>query len=495
MAALTVLGAIFVVGLAPHLDTDLWWHLRAGQYIALHHAVPTRDSFSFTAAGKPWTDYEWLAELMMYWLYAAAGLWGPILLFAAVITAAFSLVYVETATAGVNRLLAAFVVACGFGACSAVIGARIQMLTLLFLAAYASLLRLYRVRRETRILIAFPILMLLWANLHGGYPLGLALLLAWSLGEWLNRASGREGSLSSGELRSVLLTAGASAAVTALNPNGWRQLLFPFTLATPNAFTNHINEWVSPDFHMPQMMVFEALLLLLITIALTSRGRPDWTSLCVTLMATYLALSQGRNVAVWVVLVTPTLARGIQTWLRARTGDGTDPGGRPIAPATARPARSSERPALNLALIAIASLLFAVESAQFIGPVALARAERQSFPAGAMSYLRTHALPPHVFTSYAWGGYATWTLSGRYRDFIDGRANAVFDTRILYDYLDAYSAAPGWRGILRKRKVQVVVVEPRAPLAQVLTLSTSWRRVYSDPQAVVFVLRSASASA
>src|SRR5262249_16753153 len=72
-------------------DSDTWWTLRIGQYIAQHHQLPVPDPFSFTTylgnagpAQAAMRDYnlkfEWLAELVLYWIYAATGFTGIVLL-------------------------------------------------------------------------------------------------------------------------------------------------------------------------------------------------------------------------------------------------------------------------------------------------------------------------------------------------------------------------------------------------------------------------------
>ena len=61
------------------LDPDIWWHLRAGQWIATHGAVPSTDPFSSFGLGKPWVAYSWLFELLIYALYRGLGLAGIVL--------------------------------------------------------------------------------------------------------------------------------------------------------------------------------------------------------------------------------------------------------------------------------------------------------------------------------------------------------------------------------------------------------------------------------
>jgi len=479
---IVVLGAIFLVALAPKLDTDLWWHLKDGAYIASHHAVPTSDYLSFTFAGHAWTDHEWLFDLFLYGCYRLAGLWGTIIAFAAIICATFGLVYARMARAGVNRMLALFVLSAAFVASSATWGARPQMLTLFFLAVYALTLERWLATRDRRLLAVFPAVMILWANLHGGWVLGLAVLVLTLLGEWLNHANRHDGALSRGELRALGVTIVLTLLATLLNPAGLREVLYPLVWIFPSAYSNVLTEWVSSDFHQPVTMVFEGMLLALIAAFFIGRPRINWTHLILILAFTHLALSQARNVAVWAVLISPLLAIYLQ---RVR-------GERSALATSARPARTirprTER-ILNITLLVLACSLYIVETLHFVNAKALGQNEASTFPAGAVHYLQTHRLPPRTFTSYAWGGYLLWKAYPRYRDFIDGRANTLFDTHLLNAYLTVSAVGPGWQGVLRHYRVQNVLVESNAPLAQALAVNSGWRLMYRDPVATLYTVR------
>ena len=47
-------------------DPDVGWHIKTGEWMVHHHAVPHADIFSFTRAGTPWIAHEWLSELLIY---------------------------------------------------------------------------------------------------------------------------------------------------------------------------------------------------------------------------------------------------------------------------------------------------------------------------------------------------------------------------------------------------------------------------------------------
>ena len=74
---------IFLV-MRPIIDPDIWWHLREGQWIVSHHAVPTTDPFSTYGVGRRWIAYSWLFEVLVYGLFQGFGLWGIVAYVAAI---------------------------------------------------------------------------------------------------------------------------------------------------------------------------------------------------------------------------------------------------------------------------------------------------------------------------------------------------------------------------------------------------------------------------
>lgn len=483
VALLAILGAIAIVALAPRLDTDFWWHLKVGQYIAMHHVVPSHDFMSYTLAGHAWTDHEWLAELCMYGLYRLAGLWGPIWFFALVIAGTFSLVYLRMVKQRSNQVLALFVMAAAFMVSSASWGPRVQMMTLFFLSAYLLVLQQFHQTRNWRLLIILPALMLPWANMHGGFVLGPAVIAITLVGEWLNRKTRHAEAWTSDDLRVLAFTLFATCGVTLINPNGLRQLLYPLTFLLPNAYTNLIQESASPNFHMPVMMLFEIMLLILLAAFLVGRPRLNWTHLLLVVAFTHLALSQVRNVAVWAVVISPLVAYYLQAAMPALRAQF------PGLSYQRRPVRGRLGPILNASLLFLVLIAYAVEGTQFVNARTLRRAVTDNYPRAAIAYLRGHNFGQHVFTSYSWGGYLLWNLFPRYHDFMDSRADTLFTDQILRSYLTAYAGRPGWQAVLRQYSVDDVLIEPSAPLAQLLAEDPTWRLALGDPVSVLYVRR------
>src|SRR6266699_2335583 len=145
-----VFAIIFTLALrqSSTLDPDLWWHLQTAKDIVANRSIPHVDSYSFTKTGAEWITHEWLSELLMYGIYRLSGLGGLVLIFSAIVTGAFFLVYRISAgrpyVAGLPVLLAAL-------ASTPLFGIRAQMITLLLASVFTVILRNYQRNGRSRI--------------------------------------------------------------------------------------------------------------------------------------------------------------------------------------------------------------------------------------------------------------------------------------------------------------------------------------------------------
>src|ERR1700761_2124881 len=70
------LALTFLLGMFPLKDTDFWWHLKAGDEIRQFGRVPTVDTFTFGADGRPWVDLHWVFQVLVSWGFAQGGVAG-----------------------------------------------------------------------------------------------------------------------------------------------------------------------------------------------------------------------------------------------------------------------------------------------------------------------------------------------------------------------------------------------------------------------------------
>jgi hypothetical protein len=302
--------AIFTMAVRVPADTDTWWHLRSGQYIVENQTIPMTDPFSHTKAGQLWIDHGWLAQVFWYGLYALGGWAALALALAGLVTVSFWFVWKQIEG---NIFVGAFSMILGAIVSSVVWTARPQMISFVFTAIIAYWLARFK-RQNGRLLPWVPLLMLVWVNVHGGFAIGFMLMLAYLMGEAVNNLTKHQDDPVVGwsQLKHLLLVMVISLAVVVVNPHTWRMWLYPFQTVGIGALRDFIQEWQSPDFHLPHVQPF-VLMLLLVIAGLARSGRDaDWTDLALVAMWTAWALFADSGSLRRCGLDTPVANVGLQ---------------------------------------------------------------------------------------------------------------------------------------------------------------------------------------
>jgi hypothetical protein len=150
-------------------------------------------------------------------------------------------------------------------------------------------------------------------------------------------------------------------------------------------------------------------------------------------------------------------------------------------------ARVPSSPALrrtNAALLAVVVLLGVVVAVARVTPDAERTAIGEAMPVGATAWLRQHAPSARLFNVYAWGGWLGRELPDA-TVYIDGRSDIYGDAPIRA-FADAIALKTDPEVLLDRYEVDHVVFWPDSALASWLDAQAGWRRVYTDPQAVVW---------
>lgn len=481
VAAVAIFAMIFLTAVLPRFDTDFWWHIFVGRNILEHFRVPTTDFLSYTFRGHPWLDHEWLSEVWMYAVYKFGGAELLLSVFAVITTGAYIVVYILMRSRGVSTLLALTLTLMAGASSFGSWGPRVQMITLLFAAFFCLALERYHVTGRRQWLIALVALMLIWSNLHGGFVIGLLLISVYMIGRTLDGL--RSGWSVSSAVRSqspLLITLIGAFAVTLFNPNTYHQLLYPLKFVLPNAFTNVIQESQSPNFHLVQLFPFELMLLGLIVSAFLARRRVSWVDILLVALFTHLALQQTRNIALWGVIAIPVLGVYLQDSMQPVLTQLKD---------LNRPVPSGPIAFVNLMIVLVVLVFSAVLTGRYVNASTIRSAQTSSYPIGAVRFVAHHDMRGNVFNSYNYGGYMIWSLDDRYPVFIDSRADTLYSSGILHDYLTVYQGGPGWKQLLQTYRIRWVLVEKNAPIAQILTSRDDWRVDFVGKLAMVIARR------
>ena len=223
--------------------------------------LPSTDIFTFTVPDHVWTDHEYLTEILMWLVYNGTGTVGIAIAFGVITWLGFWLMYRQVrrqpfVIAGVGLALAAI-------AGDPIWGPRAQMITFALTCLELYWLQAYLSGRS-RMLLYFPLVMALWANLHGGWVIGfvwLALAIASELVMW---AWDRANPAHWAHLKFLGIVTAASAVAVLATPHGLSVYLYPFNTVGSVAQEKLIVEWFSPDFHQRYLLPFEAMILITI---------------------------------------------------------------------------------------------------------------------------------------------------------------------------------------------------------------------------------------
>ncbi len=458
-------AALFITGIAPTIDPDMWWHLKTGQLI-LQKGIPSADVFSFTVLGREWTAHEWLSEVILWLIFRNGGLQGIIFWTALLSFLTFGLVYKNCRrgkpyVAGLSVLLSAVTATIGWSAGP-------KLFTYFLAAVFLYILENWRDgKASSRQLLLFPLFSVLWVNLHGGYILGLTLILIYFVGGvWERRPS----------LVRLGIMGGISFFLTAFNPSGWHIWIYPFLQMTSPAQRLYITEWQSPNFHSIATWPFMLMFGVCFFFVVKDRRQLAATPMVLFAGSAGMAFLSIRHIPLFAVLNAPLLCRAASNILEEK-------GLKEIVSPASRDTRVALlNHVLNTAILTGVLLFILVNSVRRVGSNDHEIAK--IFPVTAVDYLKNQGLDrKRGYNDYDFGGYLIW------KDipvFIDGRADMYGDA-YLNKYFDTLRLKEKWRSTLDEYKIEYAILAKDRALCALLKESPVWKEVYRDNVARIFV--------
>lgn len=491
MAALAAGVTLFAASLTV-ADPDLWWHLRVGADIWAERRVPRVDPYSFLSGGVPWVNHEWLAEAILAGAWRIGGEPGLVLLKVAVAAALTYLVGRRLRRGGASRLPAALVAVTGLIAMLPAMGSlRPQIFSVLFVVVLLLLLDGSRPGSRRRWWV--PVLVALWANLHGGVLLGALLAISWLAIEAISshggppelHTPGGDGSADRppGETQALparwrarvaaARLAAATLAALGVNPYGPALALFLVRASMPRP---ELAEWQSLSLGWFDGLSYVACLAAAGLAMGAGRRAPSWPARACLVTLAVLPLVARRHhpffVAATLVLAAPAAVPAAGEWVARRW---------PGALRTTRPDRRWHR-----AIVGAMVLEAAVLAIASVPRMRCIRVDPDAYPARAVEIVRRAGVEGDMAVLFDWGGYALWRLGPRVRVSIDPRRESVYAPRAIAANLawmlgdaagDAVVAAP----------VSLALVGPAWPAFARLRESREWVLAYADRTSALFV--------
>ena len=458
-------------------DGDTGYHIRTGEIILRTWQVPSQDPYSYHSPPLKWTAHEWLSEIIMAVVFSTFGLTGVVLFFAFVLALTHWLLYRSLRSRSNDILLCALVTLIATASSSIHWLARPHAFSLLFTVLWCHTLDRFQNRNENS-LTYLPLLMLLWVNLHGGFIIGLILLIIYLGGNTFcafTDSSARY-EVHTRKLKKIFVTLIASLAVCLINPSGPEILWFPIRVSSDRFLMDRVIEFLSPNFH--GVLPFKYMLLATIGALALSRRSLSLIELTLVLLLSYMALYSARHVSLFALVVAPILLGSCESICNRLPG---------------RILQSYKTRIRNLTTTDgyLKGYLWPISSVLLIVGLATAgtlqyRFSEKKFPVAAVEFLKNQPIAGNMFNNDEFGDYLIFSAWPGYRVFMDGRSD-MYGEKYGRPYFRVAQAQPGWKDVFEKYDITWVLFDTESPLAAALLEQRDWQIIYSDDVASIFV--------
>lgn len=458
--AVVVVAAVCAVlvrqAMRSGLAGDVFYEVAAGRWMLANHAIARHDMLTYTISGRAWTDEEWGFQLLLAWLVAHVGAVSYWLVSAVPCCGALLLSVARWRTARPGwTWTAALSVLAGAGMYQ-LVTPRPQDLSYLFFSAVLLLVTL--ARKRTVWLFAVPPLLLIWANLHGSFLLGLGVVLLEFVWSVLPAFRGRFMVPPKIPARAMAMTLVAGLVATLVNPNGPGLLSYSLHVSSSSQLTALIAEWQSPNFHslfLLTVIIGPVLFLVgLLAFTETTFAFDDVVIACAMLLAT---LHAARFMPYFVLAMCSVLS-----WWA------------PIKKETIRPNVVT----LPVAVLAVAVFLAGAHPA---AGSPMRSSTSMGTPVAATRYLLEQR--GRVFTTYWWDDYLDYV---GIPVFVDGRTDLYFGTDVLRTYVNVQNLTVYPDAVFQRWDVRWVMWDKGDSLAVYLSHDPAWRLAFSAGDAMVF---------
>jgi hypothetical protein len=474
-------------------DPDLWHRLALGDALWNTGRFPPGDAFSYLADYPSVADHEWGSAILFYALY----LWQGLNIFVAVklITLAVTLTLVVWAGIHNRRptaLLAAFYALILLALLPSFQSTvRCMTFTHIFLALW---LYWFQCERHGRPVSTgwYVVTMIAWANLHGGFTIGLAWLFAVTLiGIWRVRTA----RISGAAKEKVRFTRRTGLDKSSFTPNKWAIRLLLCSLATLiNPFgaqlwlstgralittRSDFPEWAPVSwthnlFAYPGYKLLLIGLVVALAIQIFRKGwnRIDRPSLILIALFTILSLTSARHTSLFAVVVGALAPALFPTQPKIDIID--------------HPIRRLGGMAISATL-----LLFPLFLALHVlpGDGFTLRYDSASCPRAAVDFLQQRNIRGNLLVPFNYGSYALWQLRGQMRVSMDGRYDLVYRPETYRRVDDFFRARNDWPALLTTPPPDAILVPLADAIYPKLQAQPAWTEAWHGQTDAVFLPR------
>lgn len=485
-------------------DYDFWWHIATGRYIAEHRTLPHADPFSYAnnleenknahpLREKLILKQYWLAQVMFYKVYESFGEKGIIILRSLILLSVILLISLWLKRENASFYLIFPLAFLLHQNCIVFTGERPVLFSLLFTVITFIILEEYRGKGGKIIFFLLPV-MTLWANLHGGFILGIIIIVSYAIGETFDILI-RKNEKDKKHLLMLILACSLSIVFSSINPNG----LNAFLLFSPQnrVFEANVQEYFSPFvLYRDNLRAIDweyiALIILAIAVIILRNRKLNTTFIILITGLLYASATSLRYQIFFVLVSTMIIGKEMQLFIDSHIkGDENS--------------YIIRYQYLAAAFVFISSLLYA---AGFLNTqkITFEKARLVSVPQGASEFIKSNHIEGNLFSDMGSGGYLIWSLYPWKKVFIDTRSlNYILLQEYEWMMTSRISLSenhlpegkkPLWERLIDHYNIDLVVLNSQDPFGTTpklifsLMKSDKWTPVYIDQISIVFVRNS-----
>ena len=434
-------------------DPDTQWHIAVGRDIWAARAVPSTDLYSHTFFGAPWIAKEWLSQLILLGAYEAGAWRGVVLVTALSIGISFAILH-EWLQRRLHPTLALAMTLAALPLAMPHMLARPHVLVLPVIVTWMIGITT-ALDRDRPPPLAFALVMTLWANMHGSFPLGLVMA---GFAALESVAAAPRQQRVARFCRWALFLALALAG-TALSPYGWNAILVPLRMEGNAETLQYVSEWKPLALDMTGVLALLALALSLA--ALVHGWRRNIFRITTVALLGLMMVRHSRFISLFGILTPILLTPALRRYPR-------------FAPrAVGEPAALWGLAGALAAAAVVALVVVAPTPSPKVTPDA---AYRAAVAAGVNG---------PVYNDYDFGGYL---IAHGVKTFVDGRTDQLFLGDFMPGLMRALKSKSNadFAALLAKYHVTWALVRTGSKEVAHLSTMPGWTRIHSDDVATVF---------
>lgn len=454
-----------MISVYTHTGYDTYWHIKAGEWIINHLAVPDTGIFSFTKSDAPWTPHSWLSGVIIYGIYNSLG-WPGLTMMSIMMVTISVLIMLKYLLEQLSPIRALCLMLMAYGLLFSHIMPRPHIIALPFMT-YWFVLMLKASEQHRPPPIYNLLILILWTNIHGSFLIGMAYAVFFAFESVITAPGDIDRTQLTKKWGIFLILALFCLLIT---PHGLQGVLLPFQLADQKFAISRIGEWLSPNFQHFQFLEF--WILLIIAFGLTQQAKLPVLRVIFLLGLIHLSLKHIRYGSDLMSLQAPLILAAplANHWRKAGHQRREE-----FSLSLMIPVTNLGKALLVIIFCVWAFYIFAVKKIELNHSKKINEVLTVANKAGPLG---------NVFNSYDMGGFL---IFNGFETFVDSRAELYRD-----DFIKAYQKAITLRGtetamreLLQEYDIQWTLLSTRTFSIAYFNMDPEWINVYSNEFVVI----------